>query len=71
MTISGTQIGKEHGADPRTERIGLRGGPGKKAAGIPPWRSEHGLMPDVDVHGLGPGAHGLWPGAYAPAPSNI
>ena len=62
MTNSGPQIGKHPGA----ERVGLRGGTGKKAAGIPPWMSE----PFLKVSAACARALARCLRAYAPAPIN-
>ena len=66
MTNSGTQIGKHPGAEPGAERVGLRGGTGKKAAGIPPWMSE----PFLQVSAACARALARCLRAYAPAPAN-
>ena len=63
---SGTQIGKHPGAEPGAERVGLRGGTGKKAAGIPPWMSEQFLQ----VSAACARALARCLRAYAPAPTN-
>ena len=63
---SGAQIGNHPGAEPGAERVGLRGGTGKKAAGIPPWMSE----PFLEVSAACARALARCLRAYAPAPAN-
>ena len=63
---SGTEIGKHPGAEPGAERVGLRGGTGKKAAGIPPWMSE----PFLQVSAACARALARCLRAYVPAPTN-
>ena len=63
---SGTEIGKHPGAEPGAERVGLRGGTGKKAAGIPPWMSE----PFLEVSAACARALARCLRAYVSAPTN-